>query len=71
MDQRRWEHLWQSFEAALERSPEDRGAFLATACAGDASMREEIESLLASHESADGFIGGAVASAVDVVASSR
>ena len=71
MDKRRWEHLWQIFDDALERSPEDRGAFLATACAGDASMREEIDSLLASHENAGSFIGGAVASAAgDVVASS-
>ena len=38
------------FLAALEHAPADRAAFLAEACAGDASLRAEIESLLAFHE---------------------
>ena len=34
------------YHAALQRPLEDRGAFLAEACAGDESLREEVESLL-------------------------
>jgi serine/threonine protein kinase/Tol biopolymer transport system component len=37
------------YEAALEREPAARGAFLAEACGGDSDLRREVESLLA-HE---------------------
>jgi serine/threonine-protein kinase len=35
---------------ALEREPETRAAFLDAACAGDAELRAELDSLLAAHE---------------------
>ena len=38
------------FVAALEHAPAERPAFLADACAGDAQLRSEVESLLAFHE---------------------
>ena len=38
------------FVAALEHAPAARAAFLADACAGDAALREEVDSLLAFHE---------------------
>jgi len=41
------------FLAALEQAPADRAAFLAAACGEDASLRAEIESLLAFHEEAN------------------
>ena len=44
------------FYAALERDPTQRVAFLAEACAGDQSLREEVESLLRSHEEVSDFL---------------
>ena len=56
-------------EAALERQPEERAAFLAVACAGDESLRREVESLLRSDEAAESFIEEpVVALAADVLA---
>ena len=37
------------FEAAVERAPEERAAFLDQSCAGDNALRAEIELLLAAH----------------------
>jgi Tol biopolymer transport system component/tRNA A-37 threonylcarbamoyl transferase component Bud32 len=42
-----WRRLEQLFHAALERSPDVRGAFLAEACGGDSALRNDVESLLA------------------------
>ena len=42
------------FLAALERPTADRPAFLAEACAGDATLRREVESLLAFHDEPEG-----------------
>jgi eukaryotic-like serine/threonine-protein kinase len=44
------------FHEALERDPSQRHALLATQCAGDEALRSEIESLLAAHDRADGFL---------------
>jgi serine/threonine protein kinase/Tol biopolymer transport system component len=44
------------FQAALERDPGQRSAYLAEACAGDESLRGEVESLISSHEQASNFI---------------
>ena len=46
--------IWQLYYAARERNEAERAAFLNAACAGDASLRHEIESLLR-HES-DGLV---------------
>ncbi len=46
------------FDAALEISdPAQRRAFLDDACAGHASLRQEVEELLAAHETVGGFLG--------------
>jgi hypothetical protein len=52
----RWQKLKNVFNEALERDPAQRAVFLDEACAGDAALREEVESLLASHQDADGFL---------------
>ena len=52
----RWQQIDQLFHAALERPPEDRPAFLDTACAGDPDLRREVESLLRHEDSAEGFL---------------
>jgi non-specific serine/threonine protein kinase/serine/threonine-protein kinase len=46
-----WERIKELFGAALERDPSERAAFLSQACGQDVSLREEIESLLAAHDS--------------------
>ncbi len=50
MTPERWEHIDNLFHAALERAPEERAGFLAQACRGDDDLRNEVESLLRSHE---------------------
>jgi serine/threonine protein kinase len=52
----RWAQIRQIFDGALERTPKDRAAYLRVVCAGDDAMRREVESLLASHDDASGFL---------------
>ncbi|MFL6452224.1 MAG: serine/threonine-protein kinase [Bryobacteraceae bacterium] len=49
MTQERYRQVKDLFEAALAHAPETRQVFLAEACAGDASLGEEVKELLASH----------------------
>ncbi|PYS68179.1 MAG: hypothetical protein DMF73_17440 [Acidobacteria bacterium] len=51
-----WQRIKTLLQSALEREPGERPAFLAAACAGDESLRKEVESLIISHEQAGGFI---------------
>lgn len=59
----RWQRIEQLFEAALELDAAARDKFLAAACAGDASLRREVESLIACENAAQGFVANAVADA--------
>jgi serine/threonine protein kinase len=52
----RWAQIRQIFDGALERPPKDRAAYLRVTCARDDAMRREVESLLASHDEASGFL---------------
>jgi serine/threonine protein kinase/Flp pilus assembly protein TadD len=52
----RWQQVKQIFQAALERAPAERATWLSEACAHDLSLRPEVESLLAAHESSGGFL---------------
>jgi serine/threonine protein kinase len=52
----RWAQIRQIFDGALERAPKDRAAYLRVTCARDDAMRREVESLLASHDDASGFL---------------
>jgi serine/threonine protein kinase/Tol biopolymer transport system component len=56
MSSERWQRVKELFEAALERGPAERAAFLAQACAGDEEIRWEVESLLAAHEGDSRFM---------------
>ncbi|MFL5617332.1 MAG: protein kinase domain-containing protein [Gemmatimonadaceae bacterium] len=56
----RWRRLKELIEAALERDTSERDAFLDDACAGDFELRQELETLLAAHEST-GALDGLVA----------
>jgi serine/threonine protein kinase/Tfp pilus assembly protein PilF len=51
-----WQRVKELFEAALERGPAERSAFLAQACAGNDLIRQEVESLLAAHEEDSTFM---------------
>src|SRR5438132_12588051 len=51
-----WQQIDQLFHSALEREGGERSAFLAEACVGDERLRDEVESLLASHDQAASFI---------------
>ena len=53
MDSVRWKRVETLFEAALEQPAEKWHAFLVQACPGDAALVEEVESLLASHATAN------------------
>src|SRR5262245_17298650 len=55
MNPERWRQIDQLLEATLDRKPEERAAFLADACAGDDSLRLEVESLLQSDEATESF----------------
>jgi eukaryotic-like serine/threonine-protein kinase len=43
-------------QSALDRSPEERDAFLRSACAGDEALEREVRSLLASDEQVGRFL---------------
>src|SRR5262245_44588886 len=58
MKPERWRQVDQLFQAALERAPEERAAFISAACIGDDSLRLEVEELLRYDGAADGFIEG-------------
>ena len=51
MSDERWTIVDRLFDAALEREPHERAAFLDEACADDEALRREVESLLA-HDAA-------------------
>ena len=56
MKDERWKQIDEVFHAALERAPERRAAFIDQTCAGDETLRKEVESLIRSHERAESFI---------------
>jgi predicted RNA-binding Zn-ribbon protein involved in translation (DUF1610 family) len=53
MTPERWKQIEEVFQAALEREADQRAAFLDKACAGDAELREEVESLLEADQQAN------------------
>ena len=48
----RWSRIEEIFQNALERPPSQRDEYVAQACGGDAELRSEVESLLASDSGA-------------------
>src|SRR5262245_24064267 len=56
MDAERWRQVESRYYAALKRDATDRAACLIEACAGVDELRREVESLLAVHEQAEGFL---------------
>ena len=56
MTPERWQQIERLYHAALDRDASQRAAFLDGACGGDEALRQEIESLLAREQSAEGFL---------------
>src|SRR5262249_21008513 len=56
MTPNRWEQINRLWDAALEVAEAERPVFLEQACHGDAELRREVESLLASDQQAGGFL---------------
>src|SRR6202049_720846 len=68
MTPERWRRVEQLYHAALACDADDRAAFLAEACAGDETLRLEVESLLAQPASTEAFLAEpAVALAAQLV----
>src|SRR5437867_6778907 len=56
MTPERWQRINQLYHDALELDANRQATFLNQACAGDAGLRNEVESLIASHDKAGSFI---------------
>src|SRR5262245_47865410 len=56
MKPERWHKIEKLYHSALEREAEQRAAFLAEACAGDDSLRREVESLLVHQSQAENLL---------------
>jgi len=56
MDLDRWKRLDALLQDALERSPEQRDAFLHDACGGDLALEQEVRALLSSGQRAGSFL---------------
>ncbi|MEW6729924.1 MAG: serine/threonine-protein kinase [Acidobacteriota bacterium] len=56
MTPERWQQIKQILQGALERQPEEQTAFLDEACAGDASLRTELASLIAFNQQLGDFL---------------
>ncbi len=56
MNQEKWREISRIFHLALEKSADERSAFLHERCAGDSELRREIEDLLAASADEDSFI---------------
>src|SRR5689334_17231535 len=56
MDAEQWKQLDKLLHAVMERSPEERDAFLRHACAGDERLEREARSLLTLEQPARSFL---------------
>ncbi len=56
MTAERWEQVKKLFDAAHRRPPEERSAFLLSACGEDAALRREVETLIQAYDEAPSFL---------------
>jgi serine/threonine protein kinase/Tol biopolymer transport system component len=52
----RWQEVKKVLAGALEQAPGERDAYVDKACAGDVSLRQEVDSLLAQQKTAGSFL---------------
>src|SRR5262245_12995302 len=55
MTPERWQQVNELFHSALRYDPAQRVSFLNKVCDGDHELRQEVESLISSHQNSDGF----------------
>jgi hypothetical protein len=58
MSDQRWQRIEEICHDALDHAKDDRAAFVREACAGDAALCVEVESLLANQSRADAMGSG-------------
>ncbi|MDX6290572.1 MAG: eukaryotic-like serine/threonine-protein kinase [Blastocatellia bacterium] len=56
MTPERWHQVEEVLQAALDRAPQERAAFLNEVCAGDEELQTEASSLISAHDAAVDFI---------------
>ena len=56
MTPERWQQVEEVLQAALDRAPQERAAFLSEVCAGDEELQTEATSLVSAHDAALDFI---------------
>jgi serine/threonine protein kinase len=56
MASERWRKIERIYDAALQRAPSERPAFLESVCVDDEALRRDVERLLAANEKAGGFL---------------
>ncbi|HYM62820.1 MAG TPA: protein kinase, partial [Thermoanaerobaculia bacterium] len=56
MNAERWDSVKRLLQSALARPPDERQPYLERACAGDASLLAEVQSLVAANAQADSFL---------------
>jgi predicted ATPase len=72
MSSERWERTKELLEQTLSLVPKERRAFLDAACRGDAELRREVESLIASHDEAGSqFLGVAAPEVLQLTSAPR
>ncbi|HZA36528.1 MAG TPA: hypothetical protein VE505_16440, partial [Vicinamibacterales bacterium] len=59
-----WEDVFAVFDAAAATSGVDRDALLGRECGDNAWLRGRVESLLAAHQDAEGFLSGGLSRAI-------
>jgi serine/threonine-protein kinase len=67
MTPEQWHKIEEIFEAALEREPEERAAFLDEVCKEDAALRREVELMLAHEQPTGKFISTLVSKAAQLL----
>ncbi len=61
MENNRWREIERIFDETLALPEPDRAAFIAQACNGNKTLQREVESLLAAHQQANGFLASSAA----------
>src|SRR5258708_29157092 len=56
MPPERWRQVEEIFQTALDLRTEERARYVSVACAGDTTLRRDVESLLSQHESAGNLL---------------
>ena len=59
MTPERWQHIDQLYHETLKHKPGERLAFLRETCGDDATLRQEVESLLEAHDRGGNFLSAA------------